>query len=77
MSSKAVSLFDRAILGKAAVDAVRKLNPRQQLKNPVMFVTLIGAMLSFEQLFTSKEPFGYVLQVALWLLFTVLFANFA
>ncbi|OIR05258.1 potassium-transporting ATPase B chain [mine drainage metagenome] len=77
MSSKAVSLFDRAILGKAAADAVRKLNPRQQLKNPVMFVTLIGAMLSFEQLFTSKEPFGFVLQIALWLLFTVLFANFA
>ncbi len=77
MSSKAVSLFDRAILTKAVGDAVRKLDPRQQLKNPVMFITLVGALLSFEQLFTSKEPFGYVLQVALWLLFTVLFANFA
>ncbi len=77
MSTKAVSLFDRAILRQAVVDALTKLNPRAQLKNPVMFVTLIGALLTFEQLFTSKEPFGYVLQVALWLLFTVLFANFA
>jgi potassium-transporting ATPase ATP-binding subunit len=42
-----------------------------------MFVTLIGAALTFQQLFTSKEPFSYVLQIALWLLFTVVFANFA
>jgi len=77
MSTQAVSLFDRAILRQATFDAIKKLNPRAQLKNPVMFVTLIGALLTFEQLVTSKEPFGYVLQVALWLLFTVLFANFA
>ena len=77
MSTKAVSLFDRAILRQAAFDSIRKLDPRTQLKNPVMFVTLVGAALSFQQLFTSTEPLGYVLQVALWLLFTVLFANFA
>ena len=44
MSTKAVSLFDRAILRQAALDSVTKLNPRAQLKNPVMFVTLIGAL---------------------------------
>jgi K+-transporting ATPase ATPase B chain len=77
MSTKAVSLFDRAILRQAVADSFKKLNPRAQLKNPVMFVTLIGAALTFQQLFTSTEPFSYVLQVALWLLFTVLFANFA
>ena len=77
MSSKSISLFDREIMFKAVTDAFIKLNPRHQLKNPVMFVTLIGAFLSFEQLLTSKEPFGYVLQIALWLLFTVIFANFA
>jgi len=77
MSTKAVSLFDRAILRQAVVDSFKKLDPRAQLKNPVMFVTLIGALLTFEQLFTSHDPFSYVLQVALWLLFTVLFANFA
>ena len=77
MSTKSVSLFDREIMLKATIDAFKKLNPRAQLKNPVMLVTLVGALLTFEQLVTSKEPFGYVLQVALWLLFTVVFANFA
>jgi K+-transporting ATPase ATPase B chain len=62
---------------KAVFDSFAKLNPRLQLKNPVMFVTLVGALLTFQQLFTSKEPFSYVLQVALWLFFTVVFANFA
>jgi K+-transporting ATPase ATPase B chain len=77
MSTKAISLFDREIMSKAVIDSFRKLDPRQQIKNPVMFVTLIGAILTFWQLFVSKEAFGYVLQVALWLLFTVVFANFA
>ena len=77
MSAKTVSLFDREILLKAVADSFRKLDPRRQIKNPVMFVTLVGAILTFFQLFTSKEPFGYVLQVALWLFFTVIFANFA
>ncbi len=77
MSTKAVSLLNRAILRQATLDSFKKLDPRAQLKNPVMFVTLVGAALSFQQLFTSPEPFGYVLQIALWLLFTVLFANFA
>ncbi len=77
MSTQATSLFDGAILRQAVIDSFKKLDPRTQLKNPVMFVTLLGAILSFQQLFTSKEPFGYVLQIALWLLFTVIFANFA
>jgi len=77
MSTKAVSLFDRTILRQAVGDSFRKLNPRQQLRNPVMFVTLLGAILTFFQLFTTREPRGYVLQIALWLFFTVIFANFA
>ena len=77
MSAKSVSLFDRSILAKAAGDAFKKLSPRHQISNPVMFVTLIGSLLTFWQLVVSKEPFGYVLQVALWLFFTVVFANFA
>ena len=77
MSSKSISLFDREIMLTATADAFKKLNPRLQLKNPVMLVTLVGAILTFQQLFTSHDPFGYVLQVALWLLFTVIFANFA
>ncbi|HET7535001.1 MAG TPA: potassium-transporting ATPase subunit KdpB, partial [Candidatus Didemnitutus sp.] len=77
MSTKPVSLFDRAILQQAVTDSFKKLDPRQQLKNPVMFITLLGAAITFQQLFTTSEPFSYVLQVALWLLFTVVFANFA
>ena len=77
MSSKAISLFDREILLKAVTDSFKKLDPRLQIKNPVMFVTLIGAVLTFLQLFTTREPRGYVLQIALWLFFTVIFANFA
>ena len=77
MSTKTISLFDREILQKAVGDSFRKLDPRLQLKNPVMFITLVGAILTFFQLFTTKEPHGYVLQVALWLFFTVIFANFA
>jgi K+-transporting ATPase ATPase B chain len=77
MSTKTVSLFDREILLKAVVDSFKKLDPRLQIRNPVMFITLIGAILTFFQLLTSKEPLSYVLQVALWLFFTVVFANFA
>ena len=78
MSTKAVSLFDPEIMLKAIADAFKKLDPRRQFQEiPWMFITLLGAILTFGQLFTSREPFGYVLQIALWLLFTVVFANFA
>ncbi len=77
MSSKSASLFDRDILRQAVGDSFRKLDPRRQLKIPVMFVTLLGAGLTFVQLFTTREPRLFVLQIALWLFFTVLFANFA
>jgi K+-transporting ATPase ATPase B chain len=73
------SLFDRAIVGRAALDAVRKLNPIYLLKNPVIFVTEVGALLtSIGLLVRSKnEPAGFALQISLWLWSTVLFANFA
>jgi potassium-transporting ATPase ATP-binding subunit len=77
MSTKTISLLNRDILLTAIAESFQKLDPRKQLKNPVMFVTLLGAALTFEQLFTTREPTRYVLQVALWLLFTVVFANFA
>ena len=76
------SLFDREILGAAIVDSFRKLAPQQQWKNPVMFVVFIGSILTtilWIQAVTGKgdEPAGFILTVALWLWFTVLFANFA
>src|SRR4030042_7037846 len=73
------SLFDRAIVGRAALDAFKKLNPSHLLKNPVIFVTEVGALLTTAGLMmrSKGEPAGFALQVALWLWFTVLFANFA
>jgi K+-transporting ATPase ATPase B chain len=71
------SLFDRGIIGPAIADAFRKLDPRLMIKNPVMFVTMIGAILTTIGIFTAGEDRGLVVQIALWLWFTVLFANFA
>ena len=76
-------LFERAIVARAAVDAVRKLDPRRMIRNPVMFVVMIGSMFT-TVLFVhaavtghgEAEP-GFILAIALWLWFTVLFANFA
>jgi K+-transporting ATPase ATPase B chain len=79
MAGKTHSLFDRRIIGPAAVDSFKKLNPLSLLKNPVIFVTEVGAGLTTLALFfrPGNEPFGFVLQITLWLWFTVLFANFA
>ncbi len=77
MSHTNPSLFDKAILMPAIGSAFRKLDPRLMLKNPVMFVTLVGALLTTIAIFTSSEDRGFVVQLAIWLWFTVLFANFA
>jgi len=73
------SLFDREIIAQAVVDSFKKLSPLSLMKNPVIFVTEVGAALTTIGLFfrSGNEPFGFVLQVSLWLWFTVLFANFA
>ena len=73
------SLFDREIIAQAVVDSFKKLNPLSLLKNPVIFVTEVGAGFTTVGLFfkSGNESLGFVLQVSLWLWFTVLFANFA
>jgi K+-transporting ATPase ATPase B chain len=58
-------------------DAFKKLDPRLMLKNPVMFVTMVGAVLTTVGIFTASADRGFIAQLALWLWFTVLFANFA
>lgn len=75
-------LFDPAIVRQAVVEAFRKLSPRRQVRNPVMFVVFIGSMLTtglfVQALFGKGEaPAGFILAISLWLWFTVLFANFA
>jgi K+-transporting ATPase ATPase B chain len=77
MNSKNPSLFDASIVGPALGDAFRKLDPRLMVKNPVMFVTLVGAVLTTVAVFTAKAERGFIVQLAVWLWFTVLFANFA
>src|SRR5271167_2310217 len=78
MTHKAPSLFDWNIAGPAVGNAFKKLDPRLMEKNPVMFVTLVGAVLTTVGIFTCKpEERGFIAQLALWLWFTVLFANFA
>ncbi len=77
MTRKPPSLFDWNIVGPALVDSFRKLDPRLMLKNPVMFVTMVGAALTTVGILTSPTERGFIAQLALWLWFTVLFANFA
>ena len=78
MSTKARSLFDRAIIVPAILDSFRKLNPVHMWKNPVMFVTEVGAAVTTLDLaFTRHSELAFVLQISIWLWFTVLFANFA
>jgi potassium-transporting ATPase ATP-binding subunit len=75
------SLIDTAILSRAVADSFRKLAPRTMVKNPVMFVVEVGAVLTAIQLVWNAAhhagQFGFGLQITLWLWFTVLFANFA
>ena len=64
----------------AIIASFTKLNPINMVKNPVMFVTEVGAAVTTVELFYAhahNEPFGFVLQIAVWLWFTVIFANFA
>jgi K+-transporting ATPase ATPase B chain len=76
-----ISLADSKILRRAFLDSFRKLNPRTMIKNPVMFVVEVGALLTTIQLVYDYlhhlGGFGWELQITLWLWFTVLFANFA
>ncbi len=77
MTHKPVSIFDAKILVPALGDTFRKLDPRLMVKNPVMFVTMVGAAISTVEIFRSPGQTGFVLQIAIWLWFTVLFANLA
>ena len=77
MSTKARSLFDSSIVIPALGDSFKKLNPLVMIKNPVMFVTMVGAAVTTVEIFVSPEPKAFTIQITIWLWFTVLFANFA
>ena len=82
MSRKTLTLFDPTLVKPAIVDSFKKLDPRLQWRNPVMFVVYVGSILTtvlWAQALggQGEAPAGFILAVALWLWFTVLFANFA
>jgi potassium-transporting ATPase ATP-binding subunit len=83
MSERArrISLWDPNILRRAGGDSIKKLDPRVQFKNPVMFIVEVGSLLTtvvfVQELIAGIGKPLFTGQVAFWLWFTVLFANFA
>ena len=79
--ARTISMWDQAIVRQAVVDSVRKLDPRVQVKNPVMFIVEVGSAITtiifVQDLFATGARPLFTGQVAFWLWFTVLFANFA
>jgi K+-transporting ATPase ATPase B chain len=77
-----VRSFDRDLILKAIADSFRKLSPKQQFRNPVMFVVFVCSVLTtllWVQALTGhgEAPTGFIFWVTVWLWFTLLFANFA
>jgi K+-transporting ATPase ATPase B chain len=74
-------LFDPQIVRRAIGEAFRKLDPRHMVRNPVMFVVMIGSVLTtlvlVQDLVHGSGDIGFTFQIGLWLWFTVVFANFA
>jgi K+-transporting ATPase ATPase B chain len=68
-------LFDREILRESVVGSFTKLDPRVQVRNPVMFVVLIGSVITFIESVSHSDLFNW--SITAWLFLTVLFANFA
>lgn len=82
MSRQTFTLFDPVLLKPAVVESFKKLDPRIQWRNPMMFVVYVGSitttLLCLQALGGQGEaPAGFILAITLWLWFTVLFANFA
>ncbi|MCW5746256.1 MAG: potassium-transporting ATPase subunit KdpB [Alphaproteobacteria bacterium] len=79
--SRAATLFDPALLKPAILDSVRKLDPRVQIRNPVMFtvelVALVATILLARDIARGVGGIGFTLQIVAWLWITLLFANFA
>src|ERR1700683_2433340 len=83
---QAISLFQRDIVVRALIDSFKKLDPRVQIRNPVMFVVEVGALITtitwFKQVFGGKalggnDPGWYTFVISVWLWLTVVFANMA
>jgi K+-transporting ATPase ATPase B chain len=73
--AEARGLFDREILAQALGGSFKKLDPRVQVKNPVMFVVLVGTVITLIEAIAHGGKFAWF--ITIWLFLTVLFANFA
>jgi K+-transporting ATPase ATPase B chain len=73
--AQARGLFDGEILRQALVDSFKKLNPAEQVRNPVMFVVLVGTVITFIEAIAHPSTFTW--SITVWLFLTVIFANFA
>ncbi len=73
--AEARGLFDGPILRQALVDSFKKLNPAEQIRNPVMFVVLVGTVITFIEAIAHPSTFTW--SITVWLFLTVIFANFA
>ena len=67
MARKTTSLFAAELVRPAVTASFRKLHPRTMAKNPVMFVTMVGALLTTLCIPAAGDETGFVLQLALWL----------
>ncbi len=79
--TKSKAIWDMKIVRRAVVDSLVKLNPKNMMANPVMFVVEVGSVVTsvllVRDVMQHQGSFGFNLQITLWLWFTVLFANFA
>ena len=80
--ARSLNLFDRGVVGRALLGALAKLDPRHQARNPVMFTVYVGGVVvsvlfAAALLGVADAPPRFILAIAVWLWFTVLFANFA
>jgi K+-transporting ATPase ATPase B chain len=75
MNKETIRYFDKKIFSEAIVNAFKKLDPRLEVRNPVIFIVAVGALLSTLSYF--RIPGSFNLQITIWLWFTVLFSNFA
>jgi K+-transporting ATPase ATPase B chain len=73
--AQARGLFDGEIIRQALVDSVKKVNPVEQVRNPVMFVVLVGSIITLIE--AIAHPGIFTWSITIWLFLTVIFANFA
>src|SRR6266576_6576250 len=81
MATKSKAVWEWTIVRRALWDSIVKLNPKQMMGNPVMFVVEVGSVITtvllVREAMHGHSGFKFNLQITLWLWFTVLFANFA